>query len=411
MSRFSIFGGGKSKSGKALRDEAGRVLLNGDYTQALQLFTQLHEESPDDVRIFAKVAELREKTGDPSGAVADYCRVAEAYAAQGFVVQAIAIGKIILRLDPGKTEIQEKLRRLSEESSNESGSFGHSGSGESSAEQVRAGLANTPLLSGMTGDQLSSFIDSLSLRHVEAGEAIYQTGDPGEYLYLIGMGQVALWAIDIEGRKQVFSHLKEGDFFGERAFMARMEQKCDAIAETECSILVVDRNTFDNWVERYPEMRATVEEFYRQRVLARLLAITPVFEGVPSEARMALTDRFSLRVFENGEVIMQQGEISDTFYLIRSGSVSLAVIGPSGEQVFQATLGEGEFFGEVALLTGRPRTATVVANGAVELMGLSRTDFEQIAEEYPSIRQVVQDYLRRRAEETIRALRQQSGKA
>jgi CRP-like cAMP-binding protein len=410
MSKFTMFGG-KSKTGKALREEAGRVLLDGDYAQALQLFTQLHEESPDDVRILAKVAELREKTGDVSGAVTDYCRVAEAYAAQGFVVQAIAISKIILRLDPGKTEIQEKLRKLSDERSGGSGSFGFSGKVSTEAEQMRAGLANTPLLSGMSGEQLGSFIDSLTLRHVDAGEEIYQTGDSGEYLYLIGMGQVALQAIDTQGRKQVFSHLKEGDFFGERAFMARMEQKGDAIAETECSILMVDRNTFDNWVEQYPEMRATVEEFYRQRVLARLLTITPVFEGVPAEARMALTEQFSLRTFENGEVIMKQGEISDGFYLIRSGSVALAAVGPSGEQMFHASLGEGEFFGEVALLTGRPRTATVVANGAVELMALSRTDFERITEEYPSIRQVVQDYLRRRAEETIRALRQQSGKA
>lgn len=403
--------GGKAKGGKALREEAGRILLEGDHAQALQMFVQLHEESPDDVRIHTKVAELREKTGDTDGAVNDYCKVAEAYADQGFVVQAIAVSKIILRLDPENTAVQEKLRKLSDERGGGNDSFGFSGEESSDHDQVRAGLANTPLLSGMTGEQLGSFIDSLSLRHVDAGEAIYRSGDPGEHLYLIGMGQVVLKDIDTQGREQVFSHLREGDFFGERAFMARMGQKGDAIAETECSILMVDRTTFDQWVEKYPEMSDTVEEFYRQRVLARLLAITPVFEGVPAEARLALTDQFSLRIFDDGEIIMKQGEISDGFYLIRSGSVALAVVGPNGEQVFHAILGEGEFFGEVALLTGRPRTATVVANGAVELMALSRADFEQITEEYPSIRQVVQDYLRRRAEETIRALRQQSARS
>ncbi|PJC69123.1 MAG: hypothetical protein CO017_08505, partial [Zetaproteobacteria bacterium CG_4_8_14_3_um_filter_59_5] len=60
---------------------------------------------------------MREKTGDAAGSVNDYCRIAKAYAAQGYVVQAIAISKIILRIDPGKTEIQDKLRELSEERS------------------------------------------------------------------------------------------------------------------------------------------------------------------------------------------------------------------------------------------------------------------------------------------------------
>jgi len=265
-------------------------------------------------------------------------------------------------------------------------------------------------LSGMSGDQLESFIESLELRNVAAGEGIWEAGTLGEYLYLIGMGQVSLLATDANGNKKVFSQLKEGDFFGERSFMSRSAHKDDATADVDCTILMINRETFDAWVEKHTEIRTTVEEFYRQRVLARVLAITPVFEGVPSDARMALADQFALREFEDGELIMQQGEIGETFYLIRSGSVALSVTDPSGEEVFNSSLGEGEFFGEVALLTGRPRTATIFAKGAVELMELSRSDFDLLAEKYPSVREVVQSYLRKRAEETIRALRQKPAK-
>jgi len=407
MSRFSLFGGGKKKTGKALREEASHALLAGNHAQALTLFAQLHEESPDDLRLFAKVAELREKTGDAGGAVADYCKVAKAYAAQGFVVQAIAISKIILRIDPDKTEIQDKLRELSDERSGGKGDdyFATAAKGGGPAgDNIRAGLGNTPLLSGMSGEHLDSFINSLQLRHVDAGEVIYQEGEPGEHLYLIGMGQVSLQATDAQGKKKVFSSLKEGDFFGERAFMSRVPHKDDALAETECSILVVDRATFDAWVEDHPEMRITVEEFYRQRVLARVLAITPIFEGVPTNARTALADKFTLRTFEDGDVIIRAGEVGDTFYVIRSGHVGLMVAAPNGEEVLNATLGEGEFFGEVALLTGRPRTATIHAHGPVELMELSRADFDSISEEYPNVRKVVEDYMRERAKATIEVL-------
>ncbi len=393
MSKFSLFGAGKPLVGKRLRNAASQALLAGDYTKALSLFVQCHEETPDDLRIYAKVAELREKTGDVGGAVADYSHIARTYAVDGYVVQAIAINKLILRIDPQQTAVQESLKTLSGKR------------GSPSADKLRAGLANTPLLSGMSGEQLASFIDSLELRNIDAGENIYKFGEPGEHLYMIGMGKVALLAMDAQGGKKVFSRLKEGDFFGERAFMSRIEHVDEAMAENECTILLIERATFDAWVEQHPEVRTTVEDFYRRRVLKRVLAITPMFEGVPADMRMALLDKFTLRVFEDGDVIIREGDAGDTLYLIRSGTVVVKLPGSDDEQHLLVTLGEGEFFGEVALLTGRPRTTTIHAKGQVELMELSRADFEAISGEYPSVNEILQTYLRKRAKETIDTLR------
>ncbi|MDX8391931.1 MAG: hypothetical protein R8K53_05110, partial [Mariprofundaceae bacterium] len=91
MSKFSLFGDGGKKSAKHLRDKATQALLAGNYAGALDLFTRYHAEHPDDLRIYAKVAELKEKTGDTHGAVADYDKIAHAYADEGYVVQAIAV--------------------------------------------------------------------------------------------------------------------------------------------------------------------------------------------------------------------------------------------------------------------------------------------------------------------------------
>ena len=402
MSEFSLFGGRKNAD-KTLRDKAGRALLDGDYQTALELFSELHEKHPDDLRTWAKVAELKAKTDDTAGAVGDYEKIAQSYADQGFIVQAIAVNKLILRLDPDRNSVKECLEALS--AARGEGSARVEERAGDSLDKLRGGLAATPLLSGMSGEQLGSFIDSLQLRNLEAGESVYCVGEPGEHLYLIGMGRVNLRATDPNGNKKVFSRLKEGDFFGERAFMSRVAHRDEAVAEGEGTVLMVDRGTFDRWVETHPEIRATVEDFYRQRVLKRVLAITPVFEGVPEEARMALVDKFTLRTFDDGETIMRVGEIGETFYLIRSGSVRLTVPDAAGGNAFEGTLGEGDFFGEVALLTGRPRTATICANGQVELMELSRADFNEIAESYPHVRKVVQDFMRARAKETIDALR------
>jgi len=95
-----------------IRKKAMRALLDGKHKVALGLFEELHKSSPDDLRTFVKLAELREKNGDTDGAVADYVKIARMYAEQGYIVQSIAIHKVILRLDPHRTEIKENLKEL-----------------------------------------------------------------------------------------------------------------------------------------------------------------------------------------------------------------------------------------------------------------------------------------------------------
>ncbi len=395
-----------------LRSRAKRALLDGKYRKALEYFSELHELEPNDLRIHVKLAELREKTGDTENAVAEYIRIAGIYAEQGLVVQAIAINKIVLRLDPRQTEIKERLKTLSIERGDDwamrivTPEEHVQAPDISGKDRVKMSLERTPLLSSLSGDELEAFIDSLQLRHVEADAPVFREGDRGDYLYLIGMGNVLLRARDAQGRRRVFSHLSEGDFFGERTFMSRVPHLDEAIAETDCNILMIDRVTFDEWTMKYPGIQSTVEDFYRQRVLARVLAITPVFEGIPTEARLALAGHFCLRTFEKGDVVVREGEMEDTFYLIRSGSVDVSTsdMGKDGDQIELGNMGEGDFFGEVALLTDKPRTATVTACEKAELMELSRTDFNEITRAFPSIRKIVEVYQKRRVRDTIQIL-------
>jgi len=395
-----------------LRNKAKRALLDGKYKRALELFEELHKADTKDVRTHVKLAELREKTGDTAGAVKDYLIIAHAYAEQGFVVQAIAINKIILRLDPSQTQVKDRLKELCDERGDDwaistiSPSDHMKTADITSKDHAKLSFERTPLLSGLAGDELESFMDSLQLQNIAADAPIYKEGDHGSYLYLIGMGSVRLEIQDAQGHRRVFSVLAEGDFFGEHAFMSRISHSDAAIAESDCSVLMMDRDTFDQWVEKYPSIQSTVEDFYRQRVLARVLAITPVFEGVPPDARLALANKFQLKSFTHGQVVVKEGDPGHTFYLIRSGNVKVLTrdIKAGGELIELGCMGNGGFFGEVALLTDKPRTATVVADGDVELMELTREDFNTIVSTYPSVKKVVEAYQKQRVQDTIRTL-------
>jgi len=391
----------------ALKTKARKAILAAKYDAALKLYIEIHKEDPSDLRIYTKVAEMKEKTGDLKGAIQDYTRIAKKYADDGFVVQAIAINKLILRLDPEQTSIKQRLRDLSTERGEDWALSTVISSDIAQPNiQEKKKLERTPLLSGLSGQELDDFIESLELKAFSEGETIYKKGDAGDTLYIIGMGSVHLEAENTKGNAQVYSTLKEGDFFGALAFMGNKIHSDTAVADSDGNVLLLQRDTFDEWVKKHPAITETVEDFYRRQVLARILAITPVFEKIPADARVPLAQQFSFSFFKDGDTIIQQGDTDSNFFLIRSGKAMVSTHDKKDKNktVKLGTLSEGSFFGEVSMLTKMPRTATVTAQGPVELMVLTGDKFKEIAKAHPTVKQVVEAYLKQRVKSTIKKL-------
>jgi len=104
-----------------------------------------------------------------------------------------------------------------------------------------------------------------------------------------------------------------------------------------------------------------------------------------------------------GDVIYKEGSAGDNMFIISSGSVLTSMLHKNFELELEV-LGEGEFIGEVSLLTDAPRTATLLAREDCELYLLSREDFLTLEQRYPQIRSVLADAQERRAEATIESL-------
>ncbi|MFY9586921.1 MAG: Crp/Fnr family transcriptional regulator [Actinomycetota bacterium] len=110
-----------------------------------------------------------------------------------------------------------------------------------------------------------------------------------------------------------------------------------------------------------------------------------LLEGVPEEVRRRVLAGARLRRFARGEVVFHEGDPGDTLHLIAKGRVAIRVATALGDTATLAVLGAGDFFGELALLEERPRTASVVALEKTETMALHRDDFDEMANEFPSV--------------------------
>jgi CRP/FNR family cyclic AMP-dependent transcriptional regulator len=99
-----------------------------------------------------------------------------------------------------------------------------------------------------------------------------------------------------------------------------------------------------------------------------------------SVAAVAKTRRYA-----KDDVVFHADESGDVFCLIKEGQVKVTMISPEGKEIILSLLGPGEFFGEMALIEDEPRSATVVATEALELVTIWRSDFLQILAENFSI--------------------------
>lgn len=129
-----------------------------------------------------------------------------------------------------------------------------------------------------------------------------------------------------------------------------------------------------------------------------------LFTAFRQDVREEILSSTSVRSFEEGDIIVTEGERGSSLFLIVSGEVEVSTRGEKGDPLPLAELGPGDFFGEVSLLTGKPRTATITATSAVTAIELGRENVDRIAEKHPEVREVLAAFYERRAQDTVEAV-------
>lgn len=115
---------------------------------------------------------------------------------------------------------------------------------------------------------------------------------------------------------------------------------------------------------------------------AELLAGVDLFATLSSEARLSLSRSASDSLFAADEAIVRQGEQGSSMFVVLKGTVKV-VLEPSGQDV--ATVGAGGFFGEMSMLTGEPRSATVRAVSDVQALEIAADDMRRLAQATPGL--------------------------
>jgi CRP-like cAMP-binding protein len=126
-----------------------------------------------------------------------------------------------------------------------------------------------------------------------------------------------------------------------------------------------------------------VEESEALREIAAELRGVEFLRELSDDELQILAGAVRVRQFGAGEALMREGDTGDTFYIIRRGVVDVTTNGAEGKQIHIAELTRPAFFGEMALMTGEPRNATVRARTDAEVLEMSRNGFTELFKSHP----------------------------
>jgi tetratricopeptide (TPR) repeat protein len=314
-----------------------KAIKNQDWEQARVSLENLANKEGDNPHVQLKLGDIYQRTGKIAPAIAAYHKSAWTLTKQGFAQKALALYKIILRLDSYNEEAINKSNELM--------------IGIETAKKQRQ--PHVPFI--------TKFEETANQNNEEARP--------------LGTGE------DIE------TELKP------------------SVDMTD----VIDRTSYR---DNPPEVSAppeTTEEDHVDMQPSSGIEEIPQSEGeevpsfffsLPKDDIQYLLYKTDSHTFSPGQLILEEGDSGDSIFFIKSGHAQV-IAHILGKQIELATLSPGDVFGEVAFLTGRPRTASVIALDNLKVIEFTKFLLEEIFARYPSTLAKLHDFYHCRIEDTL----------
>ncbi len=385
-----------------LKEKGALEIGKGNWERALRNFMEILKESPDDLHALMRAGDAYAKLGKNDEACRVYDRLVGLYAKEGFLIKAIAVHRLILKIKPDFPDGEIRLLLLSEQKNRQDVLPGIK---RGETKKTRADFPRPPLFSDLTQDEFTAVTEKLIPLSVAAGGMIIREGDVGNSIYIIVSGRVSIFKSDADQNEVWITNLDEGSFFGEFGYFSGEKRSASVKALTDCTLLEIGKKDVGSIVKKHPRVNEVLRKFYKERVLDTLLAVSPLFSALPPEGRAQLMSAVVFSTHKTGERIVREGEEGDRMYVIISGEVGVTTQ-KEGAVVTLARLRSGDFFGEVSVITGKPRTATVTALSDTDLAQIPKPAVQQQMRRYPEIEERLAHYIQMRVENTISTIMQ-----
>jgi CRP-like cAMP-binding protein len=416
--------------GQAKEDDVSTLIAKKKYSKAIELIKEQLKTQRPDPRLRLQLADVLILAGKGKEAVMVLMPVADEFAREGFAAKAISVLKKIQKIDPGRRDVDSRLASLIQEKQRQatvtapppsSGGFeigmeeigfeaaapiavpARAPSFEPALEVPRSVVPEPPARPAAPTmpapvedrDLFADGEDSLPPEAfdlepvVEPAAAAAPIVVEPELAPLevdplpLELEALPLAPVDgelvLESDPIVDAEPESADPMSDAAFASELL----SVIDTAFQDLPGDGGVFTDPVGNEPTSGAQI-------------VVSPLFKDFSVDELVAVIQGLKLLTFERSQMIIRQGDPGDSLYMLTAGTVRAFIKGPDGKQVKVGDLEEGAFFGEVSILTGKPRSASIVATEHCELLELDRATLDSITSSHPHVMDVMREFAEQR---------------
>ena len=242
---------------------------------------------------------------------------------------------------------------------------------------ISEALHASNMFSSATVEELLVLSASCRVETLPTGKVILQEGGSADDLYLLLAGELLVYTHDDLGNELPLARFCEPyRFVGEQAFLAahRVRRSASVRTVTPSQLLRVSGAAFEDFLRHHQSVAAELINLgsaqIREKVSQQMSLLRFLDVDSGSSAKIVEQD------FGDNALICTQGELGQNLYVVLSGTVRVYRTEPDGRVVHLARLQKGQSFGELSLVEGKPRLASVVAEGAVRVLAISAAAFQ-----------------------------------
>ncbi len=232
----------------------------------------------------------------------------------------------------------------------------------------------------------------LQEEHYDFGDVIVKQDDPADSFYVLTSGRARALKIKSDGEEIPLGVLKPGDSFGEAALAEGGTRSATVRCSTAVDVLRIDRTDFLELVRRVPELKHFVETTGRNRALQSFLYQFSNFGRLPAPVLRNMIDKLKPAGFAKGSLIIREGDDAGPLYVIEKGRAR-AFTGVNGRDQNLAFYREGDFFGELSILNGSPRAASVEAFTDCQVQALDPKSVRDLRRRFPEFDKLLRERL------------------
>ena len=264
--------------------------------------------------------------------------------------------------------------------------------GERSVDDTLSAIQQTiPIFSEVNPLLFRELMLDSEIHTPSAGNVIFKKDDYSNSFYSVFAGEV-----QIEISEDLTVSAFAGQFFGELSLLSGRRRSATVVAGADCVVIETPRRTMNKLLSSVASAKRVLDETFILRTIQSRFAPSASIEDL-----LPIAEHAELNEFRPGEALFLEGDEADSLHLVRSGSVAVLKT-HNGEEVPLAYVPAGQHVGEMGLLGGHTRTATIRAAVRAQTVSVDANSFRQLLALSPTLEQSLTEEMSQRLRQNIK---------